>query len=302
MHLRIAWAALLALLLAALPTATLAQRQDILDTSLVVRFLDAGDGEAVWMTTPSPYPEQRKTVLIDCGPSGFGGRLALQLQTANVTQIDTLLISGASDDVIGGCTDLMQQIPIGEIRWTGQRGNTPVWSAFESLVQNQQWTLVPLAAQPSQNVLSWGDVRGVVLNPPAQIDSSPDPDNSLVLEIDFAHWGILYAGDIHARGESQAAQWLDRNRASIQVLKVADHGSANGSSLPFLQSVFRTSSDGASRYAVVTNGGNPWSAHVEQPVLDNLRLAHVEVVNTADHGTITVVVQPDLGPHYVAER
>ncbi|HET6316969.1 MAG TPA: hypothetical protein VFG86_10955, partial [Chloroflexota bacterium] len=132
----------------------LAQRQDILDSSLVVRFLDAAYGEAVWITTPNIDPERRATILINCGPPGFGGRLALQLQTAKVTRIDSLILSGAGDELIGGCADLLQQIPIREIRWTGQRGETAAWDALDALFTAQKWELVRMA-QP--DVLYWGD-------------------------------------------------------------------------------------------------------------------------------------------------
>jgi len=285
---------------AAQPTALAqSQSQDILDSSLVVRFLDAGDGDAVWITTPSPDRALRLTVLVDCGPPAFGGRLALQLQASKVPQIDTLLLSGASDDLIGGCADLLQQIPIREIRWTGQRSTTPTWAALEALLSGQGWSPLGLSAG---DTMAWGDVQGTVLNPPQGSDPTLDPDNTLVLEIDYAKWGILLAGNIHERGERQTGSWLGIRSTPIQVLKVADHGSAAGSSLPFLSAVFNASAPLVSRTAVVTNGRSTFSPRIDRSVVDNLSAMKAEVVNTAAHGTITVVVQPLTGPRYVAER
>jgi beta-lactamase superfamily II metal-dependent hydrolase len=276
-----------------------AQREDILDANLVVRFLDAGDGEAVWMTTPNVDPQRRATVVINCGPVGFGGRLALQLQTAKVTQIDTLILGGSSDELIGGCADVVQQVPIREIRWTGQRGSTPIWLALETLLQAQGWNLIRVAAQ---DFMFWGDIHAVVLNPARAADLGPDPDDSLVVQINYARWGIVYAGDIHARGETFVQRSLETSPSAVQVLKVADHGSAEGTSLEFLKSVFATSSPLMPRTAVVTNGTTAFSKRIDDRVRTDLSAVGVEAVNTADHGTVTVVVHPDFGSRYVAER
>jgi competence protein ComEC len=273
--------------------------QELLDNTLVVRFLDAGDGEAVWITTPSPDRSLRSTVVINCGPPAFGGRLALQLQAAKVRQIDTLLLSGASDELIGGCSDLLQQVPIGEIRWTGQVGNTPTWAALEAVLEAQQWHLLGLAAQ---DTMTWGDVQATVLNPADNSDSRVDPDNSLVLHIGYSTWGILYAGDIHARGERQSMERLGSRLAPIQVLKVADHGQATSSSPAFLSAVFGRSVPGVARTAVVTNGRTAYSPQIEDAVVDNLAAVKAEIVNTGQHGTVSVVVDPVTGPRIVTER
>jgi beta-lactamase superfamily II metal-dependent hydrolase len=300
MPLRIAVIVLALLLSAGQPaTSSAQQREDILDTNFVVRFLDAGDGEAVWLTVPNVVKEQRSNVLIDCGPPSFGGKLALLLQTAGVPQLDALILSGATDERIGGCADLLQQIPIREIRWTGQRGSTPVWTSFESLVQAQGWMPIRLA---TEDVIYWGDVRATVLNPPVLTELTADPDKSLAMEIDFGRWGMLLAGDTHRSAEGQIQALLQSNPSAIQVLKVADHGSAKASSFDFLDTVFASSVPGVTRTAIVANGNNTFSLQIEDAVLRNLQAVHATVLNTAVHGTITVVVHPELGPQVVPER
>jgi beta-lactamase superfamily II metal-dependent hydrolase len=52
---------------------------------LIVRFLDVGQGDAAWLTTPNG-----STILIDCGRNGYGPQLVAQLEAANVTRINVL--------------------------------------------------------------------------------------------------------------------------------------------------------------------------------------------------------------------
>jgi beta-lactamase superfamily II metal-dependent hydrolase len=148
----------------------------------------------------------------------------------------------------------------------------------------------------------WGSVHATVLNPDGHRTGAADKsaDESLVLELDYFNWGVLLAGDIHEAGERRAIAAGVGLQHPIQVLKVADHGSAKGSSERFLGAVFQGAGTTPQPLAVVTNGSFDWSPRVADEVRRRLETQHVQIVNTAEQGTITVIVDPDSGPRYVS--
>src|SRR5436190_15279298 len=118
---RIRTALIAASLLAALVSMTTAFSQPA-QPALSVRFLDVGQGDGAWLTTPDG-----KTILIDCGPLAYGKHLVVDLQAAGVERIAVLAPSHAHADHVGGCIDVVRNFPVDEVLWTGQTDTTQTW-------------------------------------------------------------------------------------------------------------------------------------------------------------------------------
>jgi len=242
---------------------------------LIVRFLDVGQGDGAWLTTPDGH-----TILVDCGPGVYGRRLVAQMQAAGVERIDVLAPSHAHADHMGGCIEVVRQMPVGEVLWTGQTDTSLTWRVFWNAVQTQA---LPVTRLEAGQVFDWGGgVTTTVYNPISHADGSrvDEYEDSHVLLVEYAGTRILFVGDLHRRGEQRA---LAAGLPTAQILKLAEHGSAEGSSLEFLSAVKPRL--GILSYATVNAFDLP------NPIVTaRLQLLGIASLATAEHGTITISV------------
>src|SRR5579871_3414013 len=89
---------------------------------LQVHFLDAGVGDATWITTTG------HNYLIDCGPANNGKQLVLSLESAGVLKLDGLVMTDTATVRVAGCTDVVRSLQPGFLLLprTGQRDALPV--------------------------------------------------------------------------------------------------------------------------------------------------------------------------------
>jgi beta-lactamase superfamily II metal-dependent hydrolase len=243
---------------------------------LVVRFLNVGQGDGAWITTPD-----QRTILIDCGPVSFGRRLVGELRAAGVTHVDVLAPSHAHADHMGGCIEVVRQMPVLEFMWTGQTDTSLTWRTFFGEVLQRA---IPITRLEAGQVYEWGNgATMTVYNPPSHADGSAinEYDDSGVLVVDYFGSRVMFVGDLHARGEQRI---LARGGIpSAHILKISEHGSAAGSSTAFLEAV-------RPRLAILSYG-IPNAFDLPDPVvLGRLEATGARILHTADQGTITVTI------------
>ena len=105
-------------------------------------------------------------------------------------------------------------------------------------------------------------------------------DDSHVLLVEYQGTRILFVGDLHERGEQRA---LAAGPAPVQILKVAEHGSAEGSSAAFLAAIHP-------RLAILSFAAVNAFDLPNPLVMTRLAQAGIGALNTAEHGTITITV------------
>jgi len=250
---------------------------------LIVRFLNVGQGDAAWLSTPDG-----RTVLIDCGPTSFGPKLVAELVAAGVGQVDFLAPSHAHADHVGGCIEVVRRLPVGELLWTGQTDSSQTWRTFWAEVSGRGVAVTHLHAG---QVFEWGDgATASVLNPREGTEADArtrsgsardEFDDSHVLLVEYFGTRLLFVGDLHARGEQRLL--TAGTPLQAHILKVAEHGSAAGSSMVFLEAV-------RPRVAVLSYGV-PNAYDLPDPVvMERLEAIGAQVLRTADVGTITITV------------
>jgi competence protein ComEC len=242
---------------------------------LIVRFLDVGQGDGAWLTTPDG-----RTVLVDCGPGSYGRRLVADLIAAGVDHIDYLAPSHAHADHMGGCIEVVRQLPVSEVLWTGQTDTSLTWRTFWDAVQTRG---IPVTRLEVGQVFAWGGgATATVYNPVSHADGSrvDEYDDSHVLLVDYFGTRVLFVGDLHTRGERRA---LAAGLPTATILKLAEHGSAEGSSAEFLTAL--KPNLGILSYAQVNAFDLP-----NPIVMNRLQQLGIASLSTADHGTITITV------------
>jgi competence protein ComEC len=274
MRIRIAVAAL-GLALAALASPAVGQELPPAVPPLIVRFLDVGQGDGAWLTTPDG-----RTVLIDCGPGSYGRKLVVDLRAAGVDHIDVLAPSHAHADHMGGCIEVVRQLPVDEILWTGQTDTSQTWRTFWGEVSARG---LPVTTIRAGQVFDWGSgVTATVYNPMSHLDGSAvnEYDDSHVLLVQYLGTRVLFVGDLHSRGEQRA---LAAGLPPVDILKIAEHGSASGSSPEFLAAI-------RPRLAILSYA-TPNSFGLPSPtVMARLAMDGIVPLTTDEHGTITITV------------
>jgi competence protein ComEC len=223
-------------------------------------ILDVGQGLAALVRT------HEHTLLYDTGPSfpsGFNtGRAVVLpfLRAVGVERIDTLVLSHADRDHVGGLTGLVGAIPIDRIL-AGDPGRIAEVRA-EPCRSGERWV--------------WEGVEMAVLHPDGSGYS--DNDGSCVLRVRTAGAGVLLPGDIEA-GVEQALVGQGAEALASAVLVAAHHGSATSSTRSFLEAV-------GPRWVVYSSGfGNRFgfpSVEVRRRVAET----GAEELNTATAGMI----------------
>ncbi len=187
-----------------------------------VRFLDAGQGDAVLVTTPSG-----EQVLIDGGPSGIG--LARQLgETLPHWErtIDAVFVTHPQQDHIAGVAAALDRYRARHVFDNGAANSTIAFATYARRAGDR-------TSLRGGERLEIDGVVFEVLWPPAGPAPSELNDSSLVLRMTYGNVVFLFTGDIEAAAQ---ATLMAETSVRADVLKVPHHGSKT-SSPGFLRAV-----------------------------------------------------------------
>ncbi|OZI36103.1 DNA internalization-related competence protein ComEC/Rec2 [Bordetella genomosp. 1] len=190
--------------------------------------VDVGQGTSVILRTA------RHVLLYDTGPMSFDGwdageRMVVPaLRALGVRSVDTLVLSHADLDHVGGAIAVLRAQPVAQAyasfdlrRWVDHqqhlRGErlgtveTPMPAEIAPCVAGQAWTT--------------DGVRFTFLHPPAGLGPTSTNARSCVLRVDGRHHSVLLLGDVPRVHEARFAQAL----APLDVVVAAHHGSSTSS-------------------------------------------------------------------------
>lgn len=230
---------------------------------LRVTLLDVGQGLAMVIRT------QDSVTVYDTGPrygSGFTAADAVllpYLRTNGVQKIDTLIISHADNDHIGGFQSVSDSFDIGRVV-TSRTDKIPTAQACQ---EGQAW--------------QYDDTQFRILSPERDTPKGSNNHSCVVL---IEHFGtkILLSGDI----EKQVERFLvNRYRTSLaaDVLLVPHQGSKTSSTDDFLSAV-------DPQLAMVAAGYRNHYGHPHPEVLDRYKQRGIKMLSTIDAGTIELLV------------
>lgn len=181
------------------------------DGSLAVRFLDVGQGDAAFITTPAG-----RQILIDGGPSGLG--LARSLSGAMPhwdRSLDLVILSHPQEDHMAGLPEAAMRYSVADTRDNGKINATATFGYFRNAAGNA-------AALAAGDDFTIDGVRFEVLWPPRGYTNDELNDTSLVIRLSYGDVSFLFTGD----SESPVHRALIASGdIHADVLKVPHHGS-----------------------------------------------------------------------------
>ena len=207
--------------------------------NLKITMLNVGQGDAILVQTKT------QNILIDTSDMDERSKLVSELDKANVTTFDKIILTHPHADHIGGIEKLLKdnKYTIKEVCDNGIAATGKLYLNYMKELKNQNIKHTVLKAG---DVLDFGD--GVTFNVlyPTQdlVDAvnsgaqKTDPNNeSVVGRLVYKKFSMMFTGDAEKPVESNI--WADNDAKNLKcnILKAGHHGSYTASTENFVQTV-----------------------------------------------------------------
>jgi competence protein ComEC len=234
-------------------------------------FLDVGQGDATLFQAPGA------SVLVDGGPPEAD--VVARLRAHGVRSLDVVVLTHGQRDHEGGLEAVVRSLPVRLLLDGAARSRDPRHARIVAAARARGVRIVTASAGQA---LRLGPLGLRVLSPPR--GSAPDPDEdpnlrAVVLTVSYGRFDFFMPAD----AESDVT--LPLQLPSVEVLKVAHHGSSDEGLRPLLDRL-------RPLLAVIEVGtGNPYG-HPAPSTVTALRARTRAVFRTDRDGEVTVTAGP----------
>ncbi len=238
---------------------------------LAIEVLDVGQGDSILIRSP-----EGKTALIDAGPTRHAAVTALK--RAGITSLDMVAISHHHSDHYGGMDEVVKAMKPKYFLASRSGHSTSLYLKLLKTVQAQGLTVVQPSSKPRK--IELGSVE-LTLFPQPPEDRKEENNNSIGLRLKYGSFSVLLTGD----SEGTERQWWLKNNPDLvrgcTILKLAHHGSRNGTDARWLQLV-------RPELAVASMGRSNEFGHPHPETVSLLRHSGIPFLRTDQLGTITI--------------
>jgi beta-lactamase superfamily II metal-dependent hydrolase len=235
---------------------------------LEIRFLDVGQGDAVLVR------EGGKTVLIDAGGSAAA---ASYLQSQDIDTLDLVIASHNHADHIGGMPAVFQAAVVRFYMDNGVPATTSIYRRTMSAVASSGTQYL----QATARTITLGTATVQILAPPGSTDQN---NSSVGVLITFGEFRTLLTGDSELDEERA---WLSAQEVPhVNVVKVAHHGSTNGTSAEWIEASHP-------QVAVISVGARNGYGHPSAAVISAWEGIGTRVYRTDRDGGVIILANDD---------
>lgn len=241
-------------------------------SQLDVSFLDVGQGDAIFIKTPSG-----RQVLID------GGRGSKVLQELNKVMpfwdrsIDIVIATHPDSDHISGLIDVFKRYDVETFVHSGVAHDTEEARTLEAVASSEQSNNI--LAHRGQ-VYDFGDgVRIAILFPDRDVSRMESNAASIIAKVSFGEHSFLLTGDSPVMIEEYLLS-LSTEEVQSTVLKAGHHGSKTSNSPLFVGFA-------EPEYVVMSRGCDNSYGHPHQEVTDTFTVFEVQILDTCINGRVT---------------
>lgn len=266
----------------------------------MVTFLDVGQGDCICIQLASG-----EVYLFDCGSTSRSkvGEYVLKpyLKYCGISYIDGVFVSHPDQDHCSGVEELLENgedwgITVGKLVVSGAEGE--LWAeqltgaGGELLGVDKNNVGAEYALEecvPDIMVIQAGDEWRVgdncfrCLHPAADFISEDTNAGSQCFFVELSQGlKLLLTGDVEAEGEERLLAELQNNNInSVDILKVAHHGSKNSTSGEVLAQI-------QPQVSIISCGRNNSYGHPHEETMERLSDSGSVIMTTPDYGAITV--------------
>lgn len=239
-----------------------------------IYFFDVGQGDSQLIE------HKGVQILIDGGPPK--GMLINELAETLPfydRYIDIVVITHPQLDHFGGLIEVLKRYKVGLVLYTGRKSKSQTAKDFEKYVRENKVQGLKVA---SGDKITFKEMKLKVLLPDSKTINYDDlNDSSIVLSGDINHKTMLFTGDIGQKVEKHIIDQV----SSVDIYKVAHHGSKYSNNLKFLKKL-------KPKVSLIQSGDNSYG-HPTDEVLDRLNRIGSEVFRNDKDGTIRIVLEDE---------
>ncbi len=250
---------------------------DVRQGVLSVSFLDVGQGDSIFIRSPSG-----RTVLIDGGPDDSVLRQLSQEMPLLSRFLDVVIATHPDSDHITGLIDVLERYKVTYVVQSSVLGDTPVWDSLENVIADDQKEGTKLVTALRGQVIDLGDGAYLeVLSPDRSVPNVATNEGCVVTRLVYGKTSFLLPCDAPSDIE-QYLVYLDGPGLSSTVLKAGHHGSAYSSSPLFVGFV-------DPQYAVYSRGCNNKYGFPATSTVATFKSFGIPTLDTCLDGTVTFV-------------
>ena len=236
-------------------------------------------------------------ILIDGGSSsrqGIGKYIGIPfLKYHGISQIDCCVVTHDDLDHCSGITELLEQhgdpdgIRIGSVALPSVKEECKgkLYLQIEDTARKKG---IPVRYLYRGMMLEKGDLSLECVHPEKYSDYEDANAFSTVLLVRYRGFSAFLTGDLEGAGEQDLLDYLGQRRIDADVLKVAHHGSAGGTSPAFLSKV-------GARTALISCGPDNPYGHPSPETLSRLMKAGMKIYDTRRAGQIGILTDGRSG-------
>lgn len=241
------------------------------DAYLTVIFLDVGEGDAIYLETPTT-----ERLLVDTGNPMTGYRVVDFLKDKGIKTLDAIFITHPHLDHMGGIFQIIPRFDVKALYDNGQpipeNPDCDIYRWYKEVIREGNYK--PIVAG---DFFQYGDVRIQVLWPRDPTSSNWNV-NSLVLKVTYGRVAFLFMGD--ANTDVEEALLNKGIDLKANLLKVGHHGAIDATSERFLKAV-------SPKFAVISADAKNIKGYPHPDVLSRLKKYRVKIFTTFSHGNLT---------------
>ena len=249
-----------------------------------VTVLDVGQGDGIHIRHAS------LNCLIDGGSSDVSSvgtyRLEPYLLSQGVDTLDYVFVTHGDDDHISGVKEMLENQMFGvKIRNLVMPPSEYHDEKLAALAQAAMKNGTRVTVMDPGDEITTGEGDGgqgltlACIGPECGLEVEPGNETSLVMDLSFGEFDMLFTGDVEGAGEeSLVSSGLLRD---YDVMKAAHHGSKNSGTEEFLQIT-------EPEYAVISAGVDNRYGHPHTETLRRLNDAGCTVCSTQDNGAVMI--------------
>ena len=241
---------------------------------LKVVFMDVGQGDAIFVETPS-----RKQFIIDSGYNNIVlSKISSELSIFDKS-LDAVFVTHPDSDHIGGMPEILQRYSVQRYFDSGVISDSALYSTVNNILAYQKISTSTLS---SSDIVDFGDgVFLEVLWPETGLFEKDGDTNkgSLVAKITYGDTSFLLEGDAPQSVE-KILIFKNGKELDSDVLKVGHHGSKTSSLDSFVAAV-------SPAFSIISAGKNNKFGHPNIEALDILNNVKTKILETFVSGNIT---------------
>jgi len=245
------------------------------EPAVQVAFLDVGQGDAIYVRTPSGFD-----ILVDGGPDNTVLERLGQVMPFYDRDLDLVVLTHPDADHLMGLVEVLQRFRVHRVWVNGGTKDTAVYRTWAERLADEEATVTIVTTGYSFAIDDGTKLQ--VLHPDTPAIDAKEPNNEgVVVKLSFGNQELLLTGDIEQEPEAAIVQRFRSQPETLrsEILKVGHHGSKTSSTPVFLETVHP-------ELAVISVGLENRYGHPSQEVLDRFTALGIPVLRTDCLGTI----------------